>query len=591
MNNVIRLFNRLLADISHSQKVHLCAPRDFGMQWILIEGPALDKLLLISLETGGNCPPFPDWLSPLADKWVTYRDPQVLKDIRQILGFGYKSEYEPTKQQRDAAQASFLETDEAIDCFDCYFNSNNHRSSPFFTGARSLVSRVIAKCDFRSIKPSHGPGSVFPSYRPSEKSSFDTIYNSIEEYYPFFDYFRATSSQVEDGIGVSSTLSFGGEITAKLTCVPKDSRGPRLISVHPREAIWIQQGLRHELERAITSSGLTRGRINFQDQSINGNLALKSSVDRAFCTIDLKDASDSISNTLFHYLFGWCAQYFECCRAKQVRLMDGSIHRLRKYAPMGNATAFPVESIVFWAVVRSGILCRCGEICNDIYVFGDDIILPSKYYEVAIHSLVRAGLKPNQHKCFVNGFFRESCGVDAYHGMNVTPHRIKRWKVSDLTDLNSACALAKNFRVSGYEETASGLYSMVRERCKYLPLCNDFNAQGIYEFVPVDFLFMLRNERSLRWNRHLQRYETMVIHSIPVIDRVGKHDWYHVMDSLLRIRPEYRNTSRFSYPIPYRAQKSYGWTPVVMSFKDVEAAQCQPTDLQSIEDLKEGTNN
>jgi hypothetical protein len=43
-------------------------------------------------------------------------------------------------------------------------------------------------------------------------------------------------------------------IEAKLIAVPKDSRGPRLICVHPAESIWIQQGCVaswNELSRSI----------------------------------------------------------------------------------------------------------------------------------------------------------------------------------------------------------------------------------------------------------------------------------------------------------------------------------------------------
>jgi hypothetical protein len=97
------------------------------------------------------------------------------------------------------------------------------------------------------------------------------------------------------------------DIVAKLTAVPKDSRGPRLICVHPKEAIWIQQGQRLKLEAAITSSNLTKGRINFTDQTVNGGLALESSKSGRLATLDLKEASDRIScNSCVTYLVTTC---------------------------------------------------------------------------------------------------------------------------------------------------------------------------------------------------------------------------------------------------------------------------------------------
>jgi len=596
MKNVYTLFNRLLVDISTRHKVALCAPRDVDMNWILNEAPALDKALLRYLETGEVSPCFPDWLTPLWNRFVTSCDVTALASLRQILVFGYKTEFKPNDAQVKAAEAAFVETDLQIHVWNKAFEAMP--TSGFWSDARALVSRVIANANFGDITPSHGPGAVFPPHKHSVRSKFTTLYPKIDRLYPWYDHFQAISSMVEEGINLDK-LGYvniaNGRMTARVTCVPKDSRGPRLICVHPREAIWIQQGLRYALEDAIASSPLTRDKIVFDDQTVNGRKALLGSFDGSYATIDLKDASDRISCRLAQFLLGADYQWFDCCRAESVELSDGSVHSLMKYAPMGNATVFPLQSLFFWALVRTGIRSSCGEICNDVYVFGDDIIVPTKFYHHAIRALVRAGLKPNPDKCFYCGLFRESCGVDAFNGVDITPVKMKRSDPSSLTCLVSMCSVAKAFRVRGYEEVSAALYAIVRRHFGKLPLSNNPDACGIYEYVARGPEYLYYNEPSFRWNgpnewckpakaRTLSkrpcyhRWETRIFLVIGVEDSITSHDWYHVQDSLLKLVRRSKGYLRqlresevvagardSGYPAPHQARLTCGWTPVLLT--------------------------
>lgn len=562
MKNVIRIFIRLLADVSHLSRVAVKAPRDIDIPWILNEGPRLDKELLKYLETGHSAPLFPEWLRPLSDD-VTgdHPDPQSLKYLRQILMFGYKAETISDESQNKTAQAEFIDRDISIDVFDRYFRTE--RSHYCFVEARKLVARVICNIDFLKIEPSHGPGAVFPPCRPSEKSRFNTIYTPIEAMYPFYEYFQATSSCLLDAHRTYHGLNTSNEIIARLTAVPKDSRGPRLISVHPKESVWVQQGIRRLLEDAITDPrSPCFGKVNFSDQSINGKIALRSSVTRAFSTIDLKEASDCISAELVSYLFGTSYKFLDCCRATHVQLFDGAVHPLRKYAPMGNATTFPVESLVFWAAIVSGISCRHGIYCDDVYVFGDDIAVPSEYYETAIQTLVRFGLLPGVNKCFSKGWFRESCGIDAFKGVNVTPIRLKQHEASSPTPAVAMCAMAKRLRARGYVRTATEIYSIVEaESGMRLLKSNNYDTQGLFEWVDMDYWrFIGEHSTSIRWtNTH--QHVSKILQASSVIDALVKHDWYHVLDSLLRVTGA-SDSRKLEYPVPFRTRLVKGWSPV-----------------------------
>jgi hypothetical protein len=518
----------------------------------------------------------PEWLAPL---WTRVREnpdnPWLIKLLRQVLVFGYKAKFEPTYEQKNEAYLAFLNTDRRVGDFNASFEKEVAEKSPFWRTARAIVARVTGSCDFRSLLPSHGPGAVFPPFDPITRSQFSTIYDAIEVYYPYYEYFKGLPGfhpNVLNGNSTSDEASLRclDKITCNLCFVPKDSRGPRLISVHPREAIWIQQGQRRILERAIQRH--CEPFISLKDQSVNGRLALSSSLDQKFCTLDLSEASDRLGTAVVRYLLGdYHYDVLSCARATHLRGPDGCVIELQKWAPMGNALCFPIESLCFWALVRAGIATRFGTAASECYVFGDDILCRVEHAVAANESLERAGLMVNKSKSFVYGFFRESCGVDAYRGINVTPQRIKSHGILTYTELASLCSLAKNLRTAGYEETACRIYSRVRKRLGSLSLTNNPDAQGIAEYVNRDWAYMAANEKSLKWDNSTQRYVSSILLPHSVTER-GTNDWYHLQDSLLLLERRGQTNDDPSdgiigseYPVPHRVRYKRGWTEVLMS--------------------------
>jgi len=553
----INVYDRLLTDIRLMSGMPLGTP-DITDTWVLIEGPLLDKQLLLYLDNRGDKPQFPEWISPLFDEFCRSGSISCLKYLRQLLLFCYKTRKEPTHEQLLEAQASFVDTDNGIDVFDdAFMRQLRHRY--YYTCAKHLISRITGRCRWSEIVPHHGPGSVFPSRRPDEKTHFGTIYSTIQELYPYDQYFCPLPS-FWDQVFVKgdADIAQSDSIVSRLVAVPKDSRGPRLICVHPSESIWIQQGQRQVLEHAIERNPLTSGYINFTNQMVNGLLAKEASSSQEFVTLDLSEASDRISCSLVRHLFGdYTYKYLSCARATHVQLLNGRLHRLRKWAPMGNALTFPVESLIFWALVRSSIYTGYGENCNQIYVFGDDIIFPTRYYARVHECLVAAGLKVNSNKTFRSGFFRESCGVEAYKGFDITPLRMRAGDIITTQDCISMLDLAKRLRQAGYEFAASRIYSDIR-RTRTLPLCNDPNASGIYEFVSYDLGKLFLYEPSLKW-RPNHRWAVPGRQVRSVLSDPPNHDWYHVLDSIMAIDRSPLRDRGLEYPLPYTAKLSYGW--------------------------------
>jgi hypothetical protein len=566
MSILVKAYHRLLADLSHVSKVPFGAPDNIDEAWVLKEGPLLDKALLKYLETPeASLPQFPSWLLPLWEQFVLSKDPLLIRYIRQCLTFCYKAEQLPTNEQLEEAQASFENTDSDIAVWDFAFKQSISQH-PIIRSARRIVHSVLHRIDYREITPMHGPGAVFPSKAPIHKSNFSTVYSTLQECYPYDQFFCGLPSfWKEIMVDGDRDLTSADRIQAKLVAVPKDSRGPRLICVHPCEAVWIQQGIRKKLESAIERSPLTAGRVNFTDQSINARLALAASLDQKYCTIDLKEASDRISLELVRHLFD-DVKFLECCRAVDVKLLDGRVIVLKKFAPMGNAITFPIQSILFFSLVVAGLKHYYNVNCTDVYVFGDDIIVPSQYYEGAIKALVLSGLVPNASKCFVRGFFRESCGTDAYKGVDVTPLRMKVRDADSDSNAASLCDLAKRLKLQGYTACSSFLYSIVSKRYGSLGLTNNPDCQGIVEYVEYPYTHLITKlERfHIRWNRSLQRYETRTGLVRSCLATTPKYGWYHIQDSLLRISNDIPISDRGTeYSVPYRGRLICGWTELI----------------------------
>jgi hypothetical protein len=148
------------------------------------------------------------------------------------------------------------------------------------------------------------------------------------------------------------------------------------------------------------------------------------------CTIDLKSASDIIGTALSSYLMPPALQfYMESCRASNIKSeisgVMSSRQKLSMMATMGNAYCFPLQTIIFCAIVRA-IYFRLGiplfQDGKPTYgVYGDDIIVDITAYDHVIKILSALNMVPNTLKSFSHGFFRESCGRDCYRGYDVRP--------------------------------------------------------------------------------------------------------------------------------------------------------------------------
>jgi hypothetical protein len=563
MHAIEHTYVSLLADVARLSGFSEIRGSYEGLQWCLNEAPKLEKLMLEAIEVGRepDLDRYPAWLQRLAAG--AYKDPVLLRYLRQLLLFCYKASVTHDKATTEKAFQQFVETNRDIGIWG---NRLNAVSPRLLDIARRHCQSVLYRFRERELNPSHGPGAV-----TTDKDRWQHLYSTIEYLYPYSDWFCPYANR--DAAEHWEYLEHKDIIQAKLIAVPKDSRGPRLICVHPAESIWIQQGLRRELERAITlrryaSGPWPSGRIQFDSQESNGSIALNSSRSRRYATIDMKEASDRISEPLVQILFGRKYKWFGACRAQEFIIPKvGGLTNVRGqvncYAPMGNATTFPVQSLVFWSICVAALQSHGFHQPGAVFVFGDDIIIPTECAEVVVDALESFGLLVNRTKSFWRGGFRESCGVDAFNGVNVTPVRWKTTFDAEYhTGMQSLSDIAMRLRVAGYEDSSVMAYSILRKRLKAnngsdLFTTNNRNHGGLAEFVTNDTNVW----RDAYWHRDLQKFVSPVTRLETLEPRFKGYGWNRVLESLCSLE----RSGRSSIPVRSFSRKtrlSRGWIDV-----------------------------
>jgi hypothetical protein len=276
----------------------------------------------------------------------------------------------------------------------------------------------------------HGPGAVAGGECGPEKWSFYKWPGLPEDLF-----------SVNEGLRLDAETQHS-QPAARLCLVPKDFRGPRVICIEPKENQFAQQGLMDILYRHVRACPLTRRSIDFLDTVKSRSLCY----DYHYATIDLKDASDLVSLQLCRLLLPrWIFKTLTRYRSRHVKLPNGSSVRSLCMATMGNATCFPIETIVFWALalgtmikIRDSFAPRQRVHLNlDVRVFGDDIIVPLWAADAVCQVLDQVGMSVNKSKTCMFSPVRESCGEWIFMD---TPVWIVKFHTTDITDGRSLCA-------------------------------------------------------------------------------------------------------------------------------------------------------
>jgi hypothetical protein len=298
-------------------------------------------------------------------------------------------------------------------------------------------------------------------------------------------------------------------------------KGPRLIAAEPACNQWCQQNVYDYIRSHLQSVGSRLGRsIDFRRQDLSGASALSASGSRSHATIDLKDASDRLSTWHVQAMFRANLTLLNAMAASRTRYLRNdidrrqpTIHKLRKFATMGSALTFPVQSIAF-CIIALTACCYArnkgaehwADFCTEVRVFGDDIIIPDWAYTTMLELLEHLQFKVNTSKSFAGKNFRESCGVDGFQGYDVTPVKVKTFADADRPgSVISAVDTSNLFHKKGMWRTAQALRSSVDGLAsRLIPIVQTGSGfWGDESFVGHSLQHLKR-----RWNYDYQRMET-----------------------------------------------------------------------------------
>lgn len=430
-------------------------------------------------------------------------EPICFRDAYQILSFTLKVRQDYNDTQEKQFVEKFL---------DCEKETKGWKPPQFFEKNYDVfrLACCIGRrlCSTLDLSPTnvgkrvrHGPGATYTRVIGSDKNWFRTSFRCLDRCYGS-DFHYANSLRLIDCFN----YSFGGlspqrsketigcldmkpedHISASLTLVPKDYRGPRGVFINPHEALFVQLGQMEAMHDWISTSGYSSA-IRPHTQEHSKEWSHVGSTAKWFATLDLKDASDRVPLSLVRYLFGK-ENFFYLASTRPVFVdlpHNGGTkkHKLSMFAPMGSATCFPVLGLVCATVTCAAILKQDGithprQLSDELIaqamrkerVTGDDIAVHAPYYQSVVAALEVCNLKVNIGKSFVSGFFRESCGCDAFKGVDVTPVRQRLpLESSDVDHFAKSVALHNQLFNRGCSRAASFVRFVIEKRYGAIPL-------------------------------------------------------------------------------------------------------------------------
>lgn len=388
-----------------------------------------------------------------------------------------------------------------------------------------ILSSLIGVFDPYEARFRHGPGAVSDLRVGIDyKYRFPTWSDRLGSVFPVSDFAYANWDAWIDAHR-DGTSPAPVEGVSRLICVPKTQKGPRLIAAEPTSNQFCQQAIRDFLASRVRATMIGRS-VHFDDQTYNQEAALRASQSGDHWTVDLSAASDRVSLRFVERAFRRNQSLLAALAATRTRFLSQNIDKkmplvvkLKKFSTMGSAVTFPVQSIIFYGLAVSAMLIRMRwspTIDNirlmgrEVLVFGDDMIIPKDSGQVLEKLLTFFKFKVNSDKTFRTGKFRESCGTDAYDGVNVTPSYLRKFpekrkpaSIISAVDTHNNLLLRGMFMCADY----------VKSRVPVQGIATVAVESGAFGFKTLGEVFI--DGAKLRYDRFLQKYyiRSLVLHA------------------------------------------------------------------------------
>lgn len=495
-----------------------------------------------------------DWIPEMMDtpifkeyhQWFQNGDPEIFSYMLSFLSFGKKLDF-TDKKLTQVAFHNWQQVEERLSTLVLPLEVTN--------GLRLIVRSMIPQIPFEFLNPKFGPGAVAEKkVRGRNLKSNKLLFDPLLEYAFKRRHFSFDTAWAglcfEDTILGHKKASSTESRYSVLGFADKNTSTKRSICMQPNTVMYYEQAYLDHLKR-LMRLGWSSNFVDLSYQGRNRWLSQYGSLTTLLDTIDLKDASDTVHDDLVEKIFPREVLFYQkALRVKNVRLPNGQIRAVYKYAPMGSALCFPVQCITFLAISVYSAMQQVAEVpvgqplnldsehlvnpelfvkrfmddpgytkpgsgrLQPMAIYGDDIVCDTKITPYLIHNLSALGFVVNIAKSFTGGdAFRESCGGYYYCGEDVTPllFRVKRNKENDtssgVASIIAAINAAGDHRYFNYKRclTHHLLYSGMAGGeipAQIHFTSNRDEGSGIYHPAPLNL-----HIKRKRYNADLQRDE------------------------------------------------------------------------------------
>jgi hypothetical protein len=514
--------------------------------------------------------------------WFKTGDPQLFSYISTFLLFLKKVDYHD-ESFHSTAFRSWMKNEDKLACL----------KLPDLGNLRTIMHFLMDGFVFKNPYGKFGPGAVSERYRGVRgKSSSFSLDPKLRRMVSALD----THIKTEYLPSASFT-----EIRPvdRLRFVPKNLKTSRSMCIQPNAVMFSQQLLLRDFEEHLEKRWSQF--IDLSDQSRNMDMALWGSVHGSMDTLDLSAASDLVHVDLVRSIFPrqvW--RFLLLTRSSQVELPDGSVHQLKKFAPMGSALCFPVQCLIFFGVIlQACILYRrekankpdgvitvrdivdclksfqtdqtspsMGAMLHSPAIYGDDLIVDSKVTDRVVGTLEALGFEVNNQKSFKGPCaFRESCGIYAWNGHDVTPMLFRpraEWRGNTASQYMALVDNINKALDSGLMNLRRHLIDVARRQRKELYYTDDQNDSTGVLVWGIPYNAHLRHRMSKTLHRLEFRRPTLVVDRDKYVpsEEMDMYLYNRWCDSA-RVRSEEKPQSlRAASKRDLRGTRlTWGWTP------------------------------
>jgi hypothetical protein len=304
---------------------------------------------------------------------------------------------------------------------------HDERVGGFLRSVKKVIRDILGPLP-KELNPRFGPGSTFEDrgrrcLLPDKMSSRPTITSRARCLLDLWQETAWSRALLEAYPHKSDPKTVRGN---RFTTVPKDAKKDRGIAIEPSLNVYYQLGVGGAIRSRLKRAGidLNDGQILHRQVACAASLPPLWRDGEEMATIDLSSASDTVSRKLVQLLLP--EEWFELLHtlSSPLTCVNGRWHYLEKFSSMGNGFTFELETLLFLGISLAvgGRSCHPGV---NVFVYGDDIIVPTRIAPSLLSVLRFLGFKSNDRKTFLDSHFRESCGGDFFKGQPVRAHFVK----------------------------------------------------------------------------------------------------------------------------------------------------------------------